>query len=70
MKLDVFGTRVEVTNRNGEWLVFYSGPDGKKRKAEDILIPNHILQNEVISYVGDLCHEWATPEKSEVKVVE
>ena len=69
MKLSVFGVDVEVVRRNGEWLAFYPGSEGKKRHAEDILIPAEISEEELLQYIGDLCHEWATPEQSEVVLI-
>lgn len=69
MKLDVFGKLVEVNQRNGQWLVFYVGNEGKKRKAPDILVPNTIQEPDVINYIADLCHEWATPTNPAVKVI-
>lgn len=67
MKLDVFGRHVEVTRRNGTWLVFYLGNEGKKRIATDIAIPAEIGDNDVIGYVADLCHEWASQRHPNVK---
>jgi hypothetical protein len=69
MKLNVFGRNVEIVRRNENWDVFYCGNDGKKRKAEDILIPGSIEESELVQYISDLCHEWATSRNSEVKVL-
>ena len=69
MKLEVFGKLVEVNRRNRRWLIFYLGNEGKKRTATDISIPDNISEAEVVSYIADLCHEWATPKNPEVKVL-
>lgn len=70
MKLDLFGKKeMEVIHRNGEWLAFYCGSEGKKRKAEGVVIPGSLSEPEVIEYIDDLFHEWATPSHSVVKVV-
>ena len=61
MKLDVFGRRVLIKRRADAWAVFYLSDDGKRRAADDILIPSAIPADEVERYVADLCHEWATP---------
>lgn len=66
MKLDVFGKLVEVNRRNEQWLVFYVGNEGKKRMATDISVPNSIPESEVINYIADLCHEWATSNNPSV----
>lgn len=70
MKLDIFGKQeMEVVRRNGEWLAFYCGNEGKKRKAQGVIIPGSLSEREVVEYIDDLFHEWATPEKSSVKVI-
>lgn len=70
MKLDIFGKRVmEVVRRNDEWLAFYCGNEGKKRKAQDIVIPASLRESEVVEYIADLFHEWATPSNSTVAVL-
>ncbi|WP_026375563.1 DUF7661 family protein [Aestuariibacter salexigens] len=66
MKLDVFGRHVEVSKRDGAWTVFYLGDEGKKRPAADIRIPDSIGEDEVIAFIDDLCHEWASPDKPSV----
>jgi len=60
---------MEVVRRNGEWLAFYCGNEGKKRKAEGLFIPGALSEAEVIEYIDDLFHEMATPSNSSVKVV-
>ena len=67
MKYDVFGTEVEVLRSEGAWLVFYTGTGGLKRLAHDIVIPPHIAEAELATYLGDIRHEHASPQNSEVK---
>lgn len=70
MKLDIFGKQeMEIVRRNGEWLAFYCGNEGKKRKAQGVCIPSSLNDSEVVEYFDDLFHEWATPERPSVKVV-
>lgn len=70
MKLDIFGKQeMEVVRRNGERLAFYCGNEGKKRKAQGVIIPGSLSECEVVEYIDDLFHEWATPEKSSVKMI-
>jgi hypothetical protein len=66
MKYDVFGTPLEVVNRDGAWKVFYLGTEGKKRPARDIVIPPSISEESVQEYLADLRHEWATPTNQQV----
>ena len=70
MRLDVFGREVEIVRRQQQWLVFYPGADGKKRLAEDLVIPAGLEETQLINYVADLCHEWATPERDRVRKLE
>ena len=67
MKLNVFGRLVEVARDGTSWKAFYLGNEGKRRLAEDIIIPPHIQEEQIIEYVADLCHEWATPNRNEVR---
>ena len=70
MILNVFGRQLEIVLAEGKWLAFYPGNDGTRRKAQDIVIPDEITKAYVVEYVADLCHEWATPDNPDVKVVE
>ena len=67
MKLDVFGKYVEVIRRKDEWRVFYLSNEVKKRDALDIKIPPEVAESEVIEYISDLCHEWASAKNNRVK---
>lgn len=68
MKFDIFGKRVlEVVRSNDEWLAFYCGNGGVKRKADDICIPSSLSELELDGYIADVFHEWATPDRNEVK---
>jgi len=67
MKLEVFGKLLEVVRDGDLWKVFYLGNEGKKRPAVDILIPSEVKQEDVAEYLADICHEWARPNKNDVK---
>ena len=68
MKLNVFGKKIiEVIRNSNEWQAYYLGNEGKKRKAEGLLIPASINESEIEQYIADLFHEMATPSNSEVK---
>ena len=66
MRFDVFGKHLEIVRRNGNWLAFYPGNDGKKRDANDIHIPGDLPEAELIEYIADLCHEWVSAANSSV----
>jgi hypothetical protein len=68
MRFNVFGKKaIEVVRNSGEWQVFYLGNEGKKRKAEDVIIPASISESEIEDYISDLFHELATPLNNDVK---
>ncbi len=67
LKFDVFGTQVLVSRDKDGWATFYSGAEGKRRPALDIVVPADLLESEVEQYLADLCHEWATSRHPEVK---
>ncbi len=68
MKFDIFGKKVlEVIRSKNEWLVFYCGNSGVKRKADDIRIPSSVEESQLDEYIADIFHEWATEDKNEIK---
>ena len=68
MKLNVFGKKIiEIIRKDDEWQAFYLGNEGKKRKAEGLIIPSSIHESEIDEYIADLFHEMATPSNSQVK---
>lgn len=68
MKFDIFGRKVlEVIRSENQWLAFYCGNNGVKRKAENISIPASLDETELDEYIADVFHEWATPARNEVR---
>lgn len=67
MRLNVFGRIIEIVRNGAHWQVFYCGNEGKKRLANNITLPGELEEKDLVEYVADLCHEWATPGNSEVK---
>ncbi|MCG8312494.1 MAG: hypothetical protein MI976_04710 [Pseudomonadales bacterium] len=70
MKVDVYGKHLEIQRSGSEWVAFYMGNEGKKRKADDIKIPKDIKEDDLVEYIADLCHEWSRPGNSEVKIID
>ncbi len=68
MKINVFGRIVEVARDNGEWVLYTLG-EGKKRRENDIVIPADLNEKDVVTFIADIFHEFATPGNSEVKVL-
>ena len=66
LRFDVFGRDVLIVEQDGGWQAFYVGSEGKRRPARDISVPSHINESEMLRYLDDLCHEWATDRNSSV----
>jgi hypothetical protein len=67
LRLDVFGREVLVVRQDEKWSVFYVGLDGKRRPADDIIIPSITKESEIERYLADLCHEWSSQRHQSVK---
>ena len=70
LKFDVFGRAVLVVEKDGGWKAFYLGKEGKRRAAKDITVPASISESEMVQYLDDLCHEWATDRNKSVTRVD
>ena len=70
MKLNVYGRRIDVERVNDEWVAFYIGMEGKRRKATDLIIPAHFEKDEVVTWIADLLHESATENNSSVEILD
>lgn len=66
LRFNVFGRLVLVASRDGRWKAFYGGDEGKRRPANDIVIPASVSEDGLKKYFADLCHEWATPSHPDV----
>lgn len=70
-ELAVFGRRVLVERTARGWVAFYPGADGKRRPAHDLPVPPFVAtEADLVHYLADLCHEWASPAHREVRWVE
>jgi len=64
MKFDIYGRYVLDAERvQGKWLIFRN-ENGKRRQEMDIVVPSDIGEADVIAYLGDLLHEYASPGRS------
>ena len=60
IRLNVFARQVIAVKSEDGWQLFYSSADGKRRPADDLIVPPFIAESEIVSYLEDLCHEWAS----------
>jgi len=70
LKFDVFGKHVLIVETDDGWEAFYLGNEGKRRVANEITVPSSISESEMIQYLDDLCHEWATDRNNSVRRVD
>ncbi len=69
IKLNVYGKIVSVQKSDQGWEIFFLGNDGKRRIANDLVIPSFITEEEIEGYLSDLCHEWATDKNPDVFLI-
>jgi hypothetical protein len=59
VKVDVFGRfELEVRRSGSEWVVERLDL-GKRRREENIVVPSHVTEDEIVRYLADLLHEHA-----------
>jgi hypothetical protein len=66
MKLNAYGRHISILRVKGRWEVFDLGNEGKRRRANDIVIPASVPEAELVDYISDLLHEHATTRNPEV----
>ena len=64
---DVFGTTMRVDRRGGEWQLFRVSAEGKSSRVSDISIPDDLPEIELVKFLDDMFHEFATPANDKVK---
>ncbi len=70
ISLEVFGRRVMAARTATGWQIFYVGADGKRRPADDIMVPDFVTESELVDFIADLCHEWASEKHPGVKRID
>jgi len=65
-RFDVYG-RVIIIERSGNnsWHAYYQGADGKRGRAS-FPVPSHLAAKDLATYLEELFHESATPERPAV----
>lgn len=66
LKFDVFGKSMSVNRQNGEWLLFIDSNTGLRTRVYDVVIPSELLESELARYLGDIFHESARDDKTDV----
>ncbi len=70
IKLEVFGRQVMAAKSGQGWQIYCLSEDGKRRPALDIMVPAFVTESEIVNFIADLCHEWATDKYPEVRQID
>lgn len=64
---NVFGRMMQAQRTDGRWQLFLVGAEGKKRPVPDVTVPPHLSAEELLTFLDDLYHEFATPSHPAVR---
>jgi len=65
-KFNVYGRVMAAEKSSQGWTLFDIGGEGKRRLANDIVVPDFVSENELAQYLGDMLHESASPKHPDV----
>lgn len=68
MKLNAYGKIIEVVREENAWVIYEMG-EGKKFPTHDVVLPAELTEVEIVSYLEDLLHEAATPQRPHILVI-
>ena len=66
IKFDVFGKRMSVQRKDGEWLLFRNSNTGVRARVYEVVIPDDLEESELGTYLADIYHETASERHSSV----
>jgi hypothetical protein len=66
IKFDVFGKRMSVQRKEGEWLLFRDSNTGVRARVYEVVIPDDLEESELGTYLADIYHETASERHSSV----
>lgn len=63
MRFHCYGRFVLDVERTpeGSWRVLEVGDEGKRRLRDDIVVPPHVTEDQLRTYLDDLLHEYGAP---------
>ena len=64
---DVFGRIMQAQRIDGRWQLFLVGDEGKKRPVPDVTVPPHLSAEELLTFLDDVYHEYASPSHPSVR---
>lgn len=68
LKFEVFGRRIDVERKEGQWRAYIPGVDGKRRPA-NIPISSDLDASGIAQYFDDLFHESASAKYPSVRLL-
>ncbi len=68
LSLNVFGTDLLAIRDGQRWQLFYTGIEGKRRPATDLIVEDGLSREQLVQELADLCHEWIRPGFEEVRI--
>jgi len=66
IKFNVFGKRLSVQRKDGEWLLFRESNTGVRARVHEVVIPADLDESELATYLADIFHETARENHSSV----
>ena len=66
IKFDVFGKRMSVQRKDGEWLLFRESNTGVRARVHEVAIPADLDETGLATYLADIFHEVANEKHPSV----
>jgi hypothetical protein len=66
IKFNVFGKRMSVQRKKGEWLLFRESNIGVRARVHEVVFPADLEESELATYLADIYHEGATEKHPSV----
>jgi len=66
IKFDVFGKRMSVQRKEGQWLLFQESNTGVRARVYEVVIPEELEESELGTYLADIFHEVANEKHPSV----
>lgn len=70
MRVDVFGRMAHLVRTEEGWRLFLLGNESKKRLVQEFAAPPSMSEAEVLDYLDDLYHEWASESHPRVMKID
>ena len=67
LKFDVFGKKMSVSRKDGQWLLFNESVTGLKARVYDVVIPSELQEDEIATYLDDIYHEYSSEGHTKVE---